>query len=157
MSKKNIKRLDQTSSVKTKKSAPVKKSGNGLFGYLLGFAVVIAVIAVISLGGGMVMSFFGFQFESPFAVVLFFLASTAISYPLIRLLTQIPRIMCVQNLITKGAASALYIALGTVANAVCFYVLDLMMDNISATFPAILVISALLALPGVKDVDKRPQ
>ena len=157
MSKKNIKRLDKKSSAKTSTSAPRKKSGNGLFGYLLGFAVVIAVIGAIAFGGGMVMSFFGFQSESPMSVVLFFLAATAISYPLIRLVTQIPRIMCVQHMITKGAASALYIALGTAANAICFYVLDLMMDNISATFPAILVISVLLALPGVKDVDKIPQ
>lgn len=157
MSKKNIKRLDKKSSSKSYASAPAKKSGNGLLGYLLGFVVVIAVIAVTSLGGGMVMSIFGFQFESVMSVILFFLAATAVSYPLIRLLTQIPRIMCVQHLITKGAASALYVALGTLANAVSFYVFDLMMDNISATFPAILVISALLALPGVKDVDKRPQ
>jgi len=157
MSKKNIKRLDQKSAKTTKASSPAKKSGNGLFGYLLGFAVVIVVIAFTSLGGGMLMSIFGFQYESIGSVILFFLASTAISYPLIRLVTQFPRIMCVQGLITKGAAFALYVALGTAANAISFYIFDRLMDNISATFPAILAISALLALPGTKDVDKRPQ
>ena len=157
MSKKNIKRLDKNSNKKTTaKAVPAKKS-NKLFGYLLGAAVVFGVIAFIALGGGMVMSVFGFEFASAGSVILFFLASSAISYPLARLMTQIPRVMCIDGRITKGAAMALYIALGTVANAVCFFALDKLMENISATFPAILVISVLFSLFGVRDVDKRPQ
>ena len=159
MSKKNIKRLDKNPNKKAKAApaaAPAKKS-NKFFGYLLGFVVVFGVISFIALGGGMVMSVFGFEFTSAGNVILFFLAASAISYPLIRLVTQIPRIMCVNGQITKGAAAAMYIALGTAANALAFFVLDMMMDNITATFPAILVISVLFSLFGVKDVDKRPE
>lgn len=155
MSKKNIKRLDKKSSGKANHAVPAKKPK--VTGYILGTILVAGVIAFMALGGGMVMSVFGFQFQSMGNVILFFLAASAISYPIIRLVTQIPRILCVNGQITKGAAAALYIALGTAANALCFFILDKMMDTISATFPAILVISTLYSLFGVKDVDKRPE
>ena len=155
MSKKNIKRLDKKSNGKANHDAPAKKPK--VTGYILGTILVAGVIAFMALGGGMVMSVFGFQFQSMGNVILFFLAASAISYPIIRLVTQIPRIMCVNGQITKGAAAALYIALGTAANALCFFILDKMMDTITATFPAILVISTLYSLFGVKDVDKRPE
>ena len=155
MSKKNIKRLDKKSNGKANHTAPAKKPK--VTGYILGTILVAGVIAFMALGGGMVMSVFGFQFQSMGNVILFFLAASAISYPIIRLVTQIPRIMCVNGQITKGAAAALYIALGTAANALCFFILDKMMDTITATFPAILVISTLYSLFGVKDVDKRPE
>ena len=155
MSKKNIKRLDKKSNGKANHAAPAKKPK--VTGYILGTILVAGVIAFMALGGGMVMSVFGFQFQSMGNVILFFLAASAISYPIIRLVTQIPRIMCVNGQITKGAAAALYIALGTAANALCFFILDKMMDTITATFPSILVISTLYSLFGVKDVDKRPE
>ena len=155
MSKKNIKRLDKKSNGKANHAAPAKKPK--VTGYILGTILVAGVIAFMALGGGMVMSVFGFQFQSMGNVILFFLAASAISYPIIRLVTQIPRILCVNGQITKGAAAALYIALGTAANALCFFILDKMMDTITATFPSILVISTLYSLFGVKDVDKRPE
>ena len=155
MSKKNIKRLDKKSNGKANHAAPAKKPK--VTGYILGTILVAGVIAFMALGGGMVMSVFGFQFHSMGNVILFFLAASAISYPIVRLVTQIPRIMCVNGQITKGAAAALYIALGTAANALCCFILDKMMDTITATFPAILVISTLYSLFGVKDVDKRPE
>lgn len=155
MSKKNMKRLDKKPAGK-KPAAPAKKS-NKVLGYLLGTGVVALALGGMALGGGAVMSIFGFESNSIKDVILFFLAATAISYPVVKLVTNVPRLMCVRGQISKPAAMALYVALGTVVNFFCFFVLDRMMEGIASTFPALLVVSALFALPGVNTVDQRPQ
>ena len=155
MSKKNMKRLDKKPAGK-KPVAPAKKS-NKVLGYLLGTGVVALALGGMALGGGAVMSIFGFEFVSLKDVILFFLAATAISYPLIKIASNFPRLMCVRGVINKPAAMALYVAVGAVVNFFCFFALDRMMENIVATFPALLVVSTLFSLPGVNTVDQRPQ
>ncbi len=118
------------------------------------FAGVMCVIALLS---GAVMSVFGFQCRSVGSAILFFIIAAIVSYPISLVADSIPKVLLHQGKIPKSTAVPLYLLLDTLATAFGLKLVDYFMNTVSATNFAIMVVSLLLALVSVRDIDKKPK
>lgn len=123
-----------------------------LFGVLF-----VGVMSVIALLGGAVMRVFGFQYRSAGSVILFFAIATVISYPINLFAETLPKVLLHHGKIPKSTAIPLYLLLDTIATALGLKLVDYFMESVSATDFAIMVVSLLLALAGVRDIDEKPK
>lgn len=128
------------------------KYGAKLVAFLIFAVIVIAVISVIAIFGGFIMRFFGFEYKSVGSIIFFFLLATFISYPIGLFGKAIPNVLLNEfHKITLGQARFIFLFLDTIATAIGLTMVDMFMENVSATDLAIFVVSFILALFSVKD------
>lgn len=125
---------------------------------VLGYGIVLlgamAIIFVISLLGGSLMGLMGFRYESVGSVFLFFLLATAVSLPASLLAQAIPSACFKREWMTCLQAKIFYVILDMLATALGMFLVDRCMSSVSASGPAIAVVSLLLALLSVKKFQK---
>lgn len=124
---------------------------------VLAGVLFIGIMSVIALFCGAIMSIFGFRCRSVGSAILFFIMGTVVSYPLSRIAGTLPRTLLYFGKISKGTAVPLYLLLDTVATMFGLKTVDYFMESVSATDFAIVVVSLLLALPGIRDIDEKPR
>ena len=117
------------------------------------FAGVMVIIALLS---GAVMSIFGFRCRSVGSAIQFFIMGALVSYPLNKVVGTLPKRLLHLEKISKGTAIPLYLLLDMLATAFGLKVMDYFMESVSAADFAIVVVSLLLALPGIRGIDKKP-
>ncbi|MFG6393555.1 MAG: regulatory YrvL family protein [Lachnospiraceae bacterium] len=122
-----------------------------LFGIL--FIIIIVITALL---GGVVMKIFGFQYKSVGSIILFFLIAAILSCPLNLIAETLPKVLLSLKKLPKQSAVFLYIILDTISTSLGLSIVDYFMDNVSATDISIIIISFLLSLFGIKDIDKKP-
>ena len=68
----------------------------------------------------------------------------------------LPKVLLSLKKLPKQSAVFLYIILDTISTSLGLSIVDYFMDNVSATDISIIIISFLLSLFGIKDIDKKP-
>lgn len=135
----------------------MKKLGNTnkekIVTFLIGGVLVVGVLSIIALICGAVMRLFGFYYTSVGSVVLFFIIATIISYPLNLLASALPKALLALEKINKQSAVIMYLLLDTVATFIGLNIVDYFMQSISATTISIIIVSFVLALFGMSEVN----
>ena len=101
------------------------------------------------------MKIFGFEYESIGSIILFFVIATIISYPFSLIAEVLPKVVLSFGKLPKQMAILLYIILDTFATFYGLRVVDYFMQSVSATDISIIIVSLILALFGINDVDKK--
>ena len=101
------------------------------------------------------MKIFGFEYESIGSIILFFVIATIISYPFSLLAEILPKVVLSFGKLPKQMDILFYIILDTFATFYGLRVVDYFMQSVSATDISIIIVSLILALFGINDVDKK--
>ncbi len=123
------------------------------YGLIVG--IIVAIVAMIAYFGGAVMKVFGFEYESPGSIVLFFLFTAIAGFPAETIAKAFPRALLSLEKITVRGAKVLFVILDTAVTAVSMAIVDYFMDSVTATDASILAISLILALLSREDFDER--
>ena len=97
----------------------------------------------------------GFEYESIGSIILFFVIATIISYPFSLIAEVLPKVVLSFGKLPKQMAILFYIILDTFATFYGLRVVDYFMQSVSATDISIIIVSLILALFGINDVDKK--
>lgn len=133
----------------------MKKLCTAAIAYGLIVGIIVAIVAMIAYFGGAVMKVFGFEYESPGSIVLFFLFTAIAGFPAETIANAFPRALLSLEKITVRGAKVLFVILDTAVTAVSMAIVDYFMDSVTATDASILVISLILALLSREDFDER--
>ena len=112
------------------------------------FLFILSIIALIS---GYIMKIFGFQYESVGSIILFFIITTIMSFPLNLIASAFSKALLKLGKINWRIAFILYLVLDTVATSFGLKVVDYYMPTVSATNISIIIISLLFAFMGKDD------
>lgn len=112
------------------------------------FIVALSVIALLS---GTIMRFFGFRYDSIGSMILFFIITTIVSYPMNLIAGGLSKALYQIKRMNKNRAIVLYLILDTIATYLGLMIVDHFLPSISASHLSILVMSFLFALPGIED------
>ena len=123
--------------------------------FLLCGLLFVGVLSIIALLGGAIMKIFGFEYESIGSIILFFVIATIISYPFSLVAEALPKVFLSFGKLSKQMAILFYIILDTFATFYGLRVVDYFMQSVSATDISIIIVSLILALFGISDVDKK--
>lgn len=134
-----------------------KKYHENIITFLLLGVLFVGVVSVIALFGGAIMKIFGFEYKSVGSIILFFIIATIISCPVNLIAGALPKVLLSFDRLSKQVAILLYIILDTVATSFGLSIVDYFMETVSATGFSIIIVSFLLALPGITDIDEKPK
>ena len=123
---------------------------------LLGIGLVLAVLAAVSLVAGGVMKMFGFAYDSVGSLVLYFIFASVLSAAFGQVFSALPKVLYEMGKLNRAEGIILYLVLDTLVTAVGLGVVDRWMPSVSASDRAIVAVSLLLALPGLRDFRKKP-
>ena len=113
--------------------------------------IFLLILSIIALIGGSIMKIFGFQYESVGSIILFFIITTIMSFPLNLIASAFPKALLKLGKINWRIAFILYLVLDTVATSFGLKVVDYYMPTVSATNISIIIISLLFAFMGKDD------
>ena len=133
----------------------IKKLCTAEIAYGLIVVIIVAIVSMIAYFGGAVMKVFGFEYESPGSIVLFFLFTAIAGFPAETIAKAFPRALLSLEKITVRGAKVLFVILDTAVTAVSMAIVDYFMDSVTATDASILAISLILALLSREDFDER--
>lgn len=128
-----------------------KNNKEKLITFIVWGTIFVAVLSVIALLSGVVMRLFGFRYQSIWSIILFFIIATVVSYPINLIAGGLPKALYKLKRISKNIAIILYLALDTIATCFGLLIVDYCMSTIAASDLSKLVISFILALPGIDD------
>lgn len=103
------------------------------------------------------MKIFGFEYQSVGSIILFFIIATIVSCPVNLIAGALPKVLLSFGRLLKQVSILLYIILDTAATSFGLKIVDHFMETVSATDLSVIIVSFLLALPGIKDIDKKPK
>ena len=126
-----------------------------LITFLLCGLLFVGLLSIIALLCGAIMKIFGFEYESIGSIILFFVIATIISYPFSLIAEVLPKVVLSFGKLPKQMAILFYIILDTFATFYGLRVVDYFMQSVSATDISIIIVSLILALFGINDVDKK--
>lgn len=107
----------------------------------------IGAIAVMSVFGGEIMSFFGFTYHSVQSVTIFFVVGAVVSWPISLMAEAIPKVLCYdKKIITKWQAGIVYVLLATLATAIGLMYVDAQMTSVVANKTSIIVVSLVFSV-----------
>lgn len=134
----------------------MKKYFGAMIAIMILAAVILGAISALGLFGGAIMTLFGFQYTSVWMVILFFIIASLISYPISLFAEALPNVLYIEfRKLTLLQARILFLVLDTVSTAAGMVLVDLFMKSVSAPDVAILSVSFVFALMGVKDIGKK--
>ena len=133
----------------------MKKAFTAAIAYGLFAGIIVAIVAIIAYFGGAIMKVFGFEYESPGSIVLFFLIAGIAGFPAEIIARAFPKALLSLEKITARGAKILFLVLDTVVTAVTMAIVDYFMDSVSASDISILVISLILAILSRENFDER--
>ena len=122
--------------------------------FLLCALLFLGILSIIALLCGVIMRMFGFEYESVGSIIMFFVIATIISYPFSMIAMVLPKIFLSLGKVSKQMAILFYIILDTFATFYGLRVVDYFMQSVSATDISIAIVSLIIALFGINDVDK---
>lgn len=130
------------------------KKFDDLLSVLLEVGLILALLSAVALVAGGVMKLFGFTYDSVGSLVLYFILASLLSFVLGNLFSSLPKALYQMGKLNRLEGCILYLILDTLVTAAGLGVMDRWMPSVSATDRAILAVSFLLALPGLRDFKK---
>lgn len=132
----------------------LKKILEPIIGYGIVFIVLIAVISVITILGGGIMRLFGFEYTSVKSIIIFFTIVTIVGFPIETLALSFPKALLSLDKITIKLAKILFVILDTLSTMLTMSLIDYFMGSVSASDISIFVISFIIALLSMKDLNE---
>ena len=132
----------------------LKKILEPIIGYGIVFIVLIAVISVIAILGGGIMRLFGFEYTSVKSIIIFFTIVTLVGFPIETLALSFPKALLSLDKITIKLAKILFVILDTLSTMLTMSLIDYFMGSVSASDISIFVISFIIALLSMKDLNE---
>ena len=132
----------------------LKKILEPIIGYGIVFIVLIAVISVIAILGGGIMRLFGFEYTSVKSIIIFFTIVTIVGFPIETLALSFPKALLSLDKITIKLAKILFVILDTLTTMLTMSLIDYFMGSVSASDISIFVISFIIALLSMKDLNE---
>ena len=132
----------------------LKKILEPIIGYGIVFIVLIAVISVIAILGGGIMRLFGFEYASVKSSIIFFTIVTIVGFPIETLALSFPKALLSLDKITIKLAKILFVILDTLSTMLTMSLIDYFMGSVSASDISIFVISFIIALLSMKDLNE---
>lgn len=132
----------------------LKKILEPIIGYGIVFIVLIAVISVIAILGGGIMRLFGFEYTSVKSIIIFFTIVTIVGFPIETLALSFPKVLLSLDKITIKLAKILFVILDTLSTMLTMSLIDYFMGSVSASDISIFVISFIIALLSMKDLNE---
>ena len=132
----------------------LKKILEPIIGYGIVFIVLIAVISVIAILGGGIMRLFGFEYTSVKSIIIFFTIVTIVGFPIETLALSFPKALLSLDKITIKLAKILFVILDTLSTMITMSLIDYFMGSVSASDISIFVISFIIALLSMKDLNE---
>lgn len=123
---------------------------------LLGMGLILSLLAAVSLVAGGVMKLFGFTYDSVGSLVLYFVAASVLSAVFGQVFSALPKVLYEMGKLNRAEGIILYLVLDTLVTAAGLGVVDRWMPSVTASDRAIVAVSLLLALPGLRDFRKKP-
>ena len=132
----------------------LKKVLEPIIGYGIVFIVLIAVISVIAILGGGIMRLFGFEYTSVKSIIIFFTIVTIVGFPIETLALSFPKALLSLDKITIKLAKILFVILDILSTMLTMSLIDYFMGSVSASDISIFVISFIIALLSMKDLNE---
>ena len=132
----------------------LKKILEPIIGYGIVFIVLIAVISVIAILGGGIMRLFGFEYTSVKSIIIFVTIVTIVGFPIETLALSFPKALLSLDKITIKLAKILFVILDTLSTMLTMSLIDYFMGSVSASDISIFVISFIIALLSMKDLNE---
>lgn len=114
--------------------------------------IILAVIFMVSIFGGSVMKIFGFQYESIGSIVLYFLITMIISFPIELIVTSLSKALLTLDKITLNYARFLFVILDISTSFIMMKIVDYYMTSVSATHISIFVLCLIFSFISVQDI-----
>lgn len=121
---------------------------------LLQLGITFVVAAACGLVCAVLMLPLGFQYDGLWAIVVFFFFGSVLSRPLSLVAEALPKALYAAKMLPLWGARLCYLFLDAAATALPLAAVDLVMDSVTAPWPALALAGLVLALPWVKDIGK---
>lgn len=133
----------------------IKNSIGKFVGFLIIVGIIVAVVAVIAIFGGALMKVFGFSYQSVGSIILFFVISGILAFPIEVFVKAIPKVLFSHfKKITATEAKVIFVILDTMLSMLMMSLVDNFMESVSATSVSLFVVSLIMALFCMNDVTE---
>lgn len=122
-------------------------------GFLIIVGIIVAIVSVVAIFGGALMKMFGFTYQSIGSIIMFFVISGILAFPIELFVKAIPKVLFSRfKKINEYQAKIMFIVLDTFLSMVMFSLVDHFMKSVSATPVSLFVISLVMSLLCMNDV-----
>lgn len=112
-----------------------------------------AIVSVVAIFGGALMKLFGFTYQSVGSIIMFFVISGILSFPVELLVKAIPKVLFLHfKKINEFEAKIMFVLLDSILAMIIFSLVDYFMQSVSATSISLFVISLVMSLLCMNDV-----
>ena len=122
-------------------------------GFLVIVGIIVAIVSVIAIFGGALMKLFGFTYQSVGSIILFFVVSSILVFPIELFVKAIPKALFLHFKKTNELeAKIMFVILDTLLSMVMFSTVDYFMKSVSATPISLFMASFIMSLLCMNDV-----
>ena len=118
--------------------------------------IIVAIVSVVAIFGGALMKLFGFTYQSMGSIILFFVISGILAFPIELFVKAIPKVLFSHfKKINELEAKIMFVVLDTVLSMIMFSLVDYFMKSVSATPISLFVVSLIMSLLCMNDVIEK--
>ena len=122
-------------------------------GFLIIVGIIVAIVSIIANFGGALMKLFGFTYQSVGSIILFFVVSGILGFPIELFVKAIPKVLFSHfKKINELEAKIMFVVLDTLLSMVMFSTVDYFMKSVSATPISLFIVSLVMSLLCMNDV-----
>lgn len=124
-------------------------------GFLVIVGIIAAIVSVLAIFGGALMKIFGFTYQSVGSIILFFVVSGILAFPIELFVKAIPKVLFLHfKKITAFEAKVIFIVLDTSLSMMMLSLVDYYMKSVSATSVSLFAVSLVMAMLSMNDVTE---
>ena len=134
----------------------IKNTLGNFVGFLIMIGIIVAIISLVAVFGGALMTMFGFTYQSVGSIILFFAVSGILAFPIELFVKAIPKVLFSHfKKINAFEAKVIFVVLDTTLSMIMPSLVDYYMKNVSATSVSLFVVSLVMALLSMNDVTEK--
>lgn len=112
----------------------IKNTLGNFVGFLIMIGIIVAIISLVAVFGGALMTMFGFTYQSVGSIILFFAVSGILAFPIELFVKAIPKVLFSHfKKINAFEAKVIFVVLDTTLSMIMLSLVDYYMKNVSAT------------------------
>lgn len=124
-------------------------------GFLVIVGIIVSIVSVLAIFGGALMKIFGFTYQSVGSIILFFVVSGILAFPIELFVKAVPKVLFLYfKKLTAFEAKVIFIVLDTSLSMMMLSLVDYYMKSVSATSVSLFVVSLVMAMLSMNDVTE---
>lgn len=133
----------------------IKDTLGKFMGFLVIVGIIVAIVSVLAIFGGALMKIFGFTYQSVGSIILFFVVSGILAFPIELFVKAVPKVLFLYfKKLTAFEAKVIFIVLDTSLSMMMLSLVDYYMKSVSATSVSLFVVSLVMAMLSMNDVTE---